>query len=452
MIRTITITIYARTNTSDNTYKYNSLNLLNTIPVDSSDVSNVYRFNSMNINYSILSSSTTSTLILTMNVPMDTTNVLRSGQNIEITDNGNTIFQGTVLSARYTVLPVNENGTGGNMLAILTLAPSIYQLTLLPMIFDTTQKAQVDSLLGINTDVLLVGNTAQQVSSQTLLDYMITNTDFLDFFDKTITYSGLPTNVFLMAKAGQSRDSVLRSSIDFANTVFYQQEDGELIIRQLAASIRAPFAVNIANNIQSDGFPGILEYDYVDNAASTPAIISNYNILNPELGIVANATANYLSYKPNPTYFPRVQQLQSTGWFSGILDHAPINSNITAEPSLQVFLNGLQTQPDQYVISSAQQGAKQNFITAYQALVTGKAMGEALATYSTLECQISLDDVYFPEVTSTNYMLLGKCVDILNCDMKAGLIGAYSRDYSAAGSYINLHLIPLGSCTGYWSN
>ncbi len=451
-MRLLTITIYARPNTTDNTYTFNSLNLLSTILVSSTDVSRVYQFNSMNLNYSILTSTITSILILTMDVPMTQLNVLRSGQPIEITDNGNTIFQGILLTPQYQMLPVHEDGSSGGMLVVFTLAPSIYQLSLLPMLFDPTQKTQIDSLLGIDTSTILVGQVGQQVSTQLLLDYMITNTDFADFFDKTIEYDGLPDNVFLMATAGQSRDSVLRSSIDFTNTVFYQQEDGELIIRPLDATIKAPFIINITNDTQSDGFPGLLEYTYTDNAASTPAIISNYNILSPALGVVSNASANYLSYKPNPVYFTRIQQLQSTGWFSGVLGNTPINNNIVNNPSVQAFLGGLQTQPDQYMISSSQVGAKQNFITAYQALITGKAMGQALTTYSNLECQISLDDQYFPTTTSTNYLLLGKCVDILNCDMKAGIIGAYSRNYSPAGSYINLNIVPLGSITGYWTN
>ncbi len=450
-MRLITITIYARPNTNDNSYNFSSLNKLNNIPpAYDRDVSSIYQYNSMEINYSITSSSVTSTLILTMNQAMTVTNVLRSGQPIEITDNSNIIFQGTLLSLKYNMLPINENGQGG-MVVFITLSQSIYQLTLLPMIFDNNQKNQIDNLLKINTTTILVGKT-QLVKTDLLMDYMVSNTDLLKYFIKNISYSGLPNTVYLMATAGQVRDSILRASIDFAHTIFYQQENGQLIIRPLDATIKAPITLNIANNQQLKGIVGILDYEYTDNAASTPAVISNYNILNPNIGIIANAQANYLSYTPNPTYYPRIQQLQSTGWFSGQMSNTQINNNIVQDPSLSQFLDGLQTKPNQYMLSSAQYGAKQNFISSYQALLTGKEMGQALTTYANLECRISLDDKYYPEITADNYMLLGKCVDILNCDMKAGIIATYTRSYSQSGSFVVLNIAPLGSYTGYWVN
>ena len=453
-MRNITINIYPRTNTGNNYFNFGTLQS-GLIPVGSleytttgNDVSNIYAFNSMKINYSLFSSDITSVLTLTMNVPETPSNILRSGQPIIITDNGSTIFEGVVLTPNYNVLKVNKDSRS-NVVVTLILAPSILQLTKLPMLFDVEQKNQIDGLLGIDTAIILAANVTQQVGTEDLLNYMVSNTDLQDFFNKAITYSGLPDEIYLMAQAGQVRDSVLRISIDFTNTVFYQQEDGECIIRQLDATIKTPFIIDPTNSTQFDLFPAILEHTYIDGAANTLAVVSNYNILSPGVGISTNANANYLSYAPNPEFYPRVQELQNTGWFSGSIEHTPINNNIVNNPSLAPFLNGLQTTPNQYMVSSDQYGASQNFIAAYQALITAKMMGAALVNYQNLMCTISLDDPYLTTDTS---LILGTCVDIINSDMKAGLIATYSRDYSLAGSFITLNLVPLGSCTGYWVN
>ena len=338
----------------------------------------------------------------------------------------------------------------GNMLVTLTLCPSIYQLTLLPMIFDNTQKTQIDKLLGIDTNTFLIGNATQQVSTASLLSYMISNTDFSTNFNGTIEAT-LPETVYLMASAGQTRDSILRSSIDFTNSVFYQAENGDWIIRQLDSTIGANFLLNITNDTQSAGLPGILSYSYTDNSPLIPAIFSNYNIIQAGLGIGSNASNVYLSYKPNPLFYPRIKQLQDNGWFSGELGHTPINNNIINNPSTASYLNGLQQSTSQYILSSSQEGAQQNFIAAYQALLTGKEIGKSLTNYSTLECLLSLDDEYLTLNTENPQLLLGYCVDILNCDMTSGIIAAYSRNYSSAGSFISLNIAPLGSITGYWS-
>ena len=445
-MRQITITIYPRLNTNDNTYIFNSQQSnYEALSLTNKTVNASYEFISLELNYSIQSSNVTSVLILGITEKPNVANILRSGQPIEITENGATVFQGQILAINYKLQAINNNE--GGYYAILTLCPSIFQLTLLPMLFDPIQKGQIDNLLNIDTTLILAGGVGQEVDPNALTAYMESNTDFFTFFNRNIQAYDLPSTLFLMSEAGSLRDNVLRSSIDVANVVFYQREDGTLIIRQLDASLLAPFNIDLANNVDINVL-GVLSFDYHDRAALTPAVVGNYSILSPDLGVAANVVNNYISIKPNPQFYPRVQQLQNTGWFSGILGHTPINNNIVSNPTMQKFLTGLQTTIDQYLISSGQIGAAQDFITAYQTLLTAKEAGQMLTNYATLEFTITPDDPYY--VDQTNQYLLGKCININNCELSAGIIATYTRTYSKSGTHYSFNVVPIGSITGFW--
>lgn len=451
-MRRILISVYPRPNAvdlqgnPDNSYVFNSQDRINP---DSS-----YQFFSMVLNYSIQSSSVTSMLVLTMNEPPDLTNVLRSGQPVEIVDNGDTVFQGVILSARYKLLPIGE-GSQGQMALLITLAPSIYQLVNTPMIFDANQAQQVANLTGINVQNILAGGIAQNVSSDSLINYMISNTDYNSFFGNNINVEDLSTNVFVMAEAGQTRDSVLRASIDFNNVVLFQAENGLINIRQLDSTIPAPFNVDLTNQFNdtdsNNDTPTVsmLNYDYIENAASTPSIVSNYNMISPNLAVSNNASANILSYKPNPNFYPRVAQLATTGWFVGEIGQTQINDNVVTDPTVAKILSGYQTMVDQYMIGSPQFGAANSSTTAYQALLTGKQLGQALINYSILEGTISLDDQNI-SIQQNMGSVLGTIIKIQNCEMQSGVIATCSREYSAMGSYLSFNALPLGSITGYW--
>lgn len=459
-MRLINIKVYPRLNTDDNEYTFNSNDNLSYISkrvaTNTNDVSDVYQFVSMNLNYSLLSSNILSTLILSMQEPIDKNNSLKSGQPIEIRDNGEIVFQGNILSLLYRVEPINERGQGG-MYVLLTLSPSIYQLTLMPMIFNNDQVNQINSLLGIQAISFLQGNVSQKVTSADLLSYMLTNTDYNTYFSGLFNNKDLPSSVYLTATSGQSRDSVLRTSIDFSNCVFYQQENGTWNINQLDSTNKAPFALDLWNDLNNTIINDnkliiapMLNYDYIDNAASTPSIISNYAMIPSNLGVSLKPNDLLLSYKPNPQYFPRLQQLQTTGWFTGILSNTQINTNIMSDPTIRETLEGFQSYPDQFMINSNPFGAKEDWVSSYQALLTAKQLARSLTGYASLECNISLDDPNLPGEGMGN--ILGKCVNILNCDLDSGLIATYSRSYSTPGTIISLNIVPLGSCTGYWKN
>lgn len=450
-MRNIQISVSPRPGTNDNQFSF----MTNSAQSNPNQESQVYEFLRANISYSIQTSKVTSKAVFSMNAPLGPTNIIRSGQLVIMTDGPDKIFEGQIIP-RYINTPISQDGQGGLFLEA-TLIPSIYQLTTTPMVFDPTQVDQINSLLGVNLAAILVGATAQEVFVTEFLSYMISNTDYATSFKKTIKASGLPDKVFLMASAGQKRDDILRASLDYTNTVIYQQEDGTITIRPLSASVKAPFMLDLANTgfgqVNAGGQTKIsmLNFEYEENGVLTPSVISNYALLPSNLGVIDDdVSALLVSYKPNPKYYPRVQQLQNTGWFVGDIANSQINQNIVSDPTVAAIVKGYQAQADQYMISSVQSGASQDFIASYQSLLSGKQLGAALTTYSSLNCGISLDDPYLPATGMGN--ILGSCVEIQNCDMQVGIIAGYTRSYSASGSFIALNIVPIGSITGYWTS
>ncbi len=451
-MRQLVITIYRRPGvTRDFLYNFNS--------EDEFLQSQIYQFINLNLNYSVLTSQITSTLVLGMNEPINESNVIRSGQPVQITDNGQIVFQGLVLSPRYTLLPMTENSQGGSYL-IATLAPSIYQLTLTPVIFDQIQVQQIQAITGVDVGAILVGDVTQLVETDDLLDYMISNTDYSNFFQKGISAQDLGDNLFLMASVDQMRDPVLRQSIDYYNCVLYQQEDGTIVIRQLDSALEAPFDIDLANQFVGNGYiPNtaidtipivpLLSYEYVDNAYSTPAVVSNYCMIDAATSVSSNAQQCVLTYAPNSKFFPRIKELELGGWFTGQVGITQLNDNIINDPTTAAAIKGFQQNPDQYMVASQASGVKEQGLAAYQALLTAKQMALGLAGYATINATISLDD---PNLPADLGSVIGTVIQVQSCDLSAGLIATLSRSYSADGSYMNFNIVPLGSYTGYWTN
>jgi hypothetical protein len=169
------------------------------------------------------------------------------------------------------------------------------------------------------------------------------------------------------------------------------------------------------------------------------------------LGVAANASRNLLSYTPNPQFFSRVNQLATTGWFTGLIGTTQINENIITDPTVAKVISGYLAYPDKYMTSSQQFGAAENATASYQALLTGKELAASLNDYATLQGLISLDD---PNISIQQNMdaVLGTIIKIQNCDMQSGIITTCTRSYSTAGSYLNFNATPLGSITGYWKS
>lgn len=454
-MRQLSIYIAARAGVpSDNEYSFNIDVVPQTDPEnDLMPLDKVYSLSILQLNYSILTSSATSTMILTMNQPVDDSNILKSGQYVTITDNGQTVFEGVILTCNYQVLPMSETSQGNTILEI-TLAPSIYQFTIAPVIFDNVQAQQISTITGVSVPAILAGGVTQSVNTGKLLDYMQTNMDY-NYFGKTIEANNLGDNLYLMANVNDPKDTVIRSSIDFFNCVFYQQEDGQILIRQLDYALAAPFEIDVQNEyiIQvEDSIPIIplLTYNYTDNAYSTPAAISNYAILPPEYAVASNATAMVLTYAPNSQFFPRLAQLQAGGWFVGMIGNTQINDNIISNPTTATALKEFVNYPEAFIKSTKASGVKDQFVAAYQALLTAKETGNAIAGYSAFSGTISLDD---PHVPTDFGNIIGKIIQIHNLsNMPNGIIVTASRLYSVQGSYMTFSVAPPGSYSGYWKN
>lgn len=463
-MRDITITIGKRPNIdTDNTYSFSTGNLF--------DQNVAYQLLYIQLNYSILSSVVTSTLVLSMNQPMTNqtntidliqtnSNVLRSGQPVEILDNGNIVFQGVILKANYSMPPLDAESQSGMFLEII-LAPSIYQFSLSPMIFSEEQAAQMQNLLNINIASLLAGGVAQSVDTDTFLNYITSSMDYSNIFQQTIEADDLGANLYVMASVGDSRDTVLRNSINYYNCVFYQQEDGEIIIRQLDATNACTFNVDVTNGIfnttninvgstnnnQVPTLP-LLNYDYGDNAYSTPCIVSNYAIVPKNIATAGKIDEFVLSYIPNPQYYPRLQQLQNSGWYVGQTNNTQINQNIVTDPTVRAAFEQASSGPDAYMMTANSNNLTNPFYGAYQDLLTGKELGLALTGYASFSGSISLDDNNLPTTTQN---FLGTIIQINNCDLKAGIIATCTRMYTANGSFLKFNVAPLGSITGFWA-
>ena len=432
----------------------------------------IYAFSSATVNYSISSSNVTSMLFLTVVGGMpETQDAIRSGQYVTIEDNGDIIFQGNVLSAVFKQSIIPASGISQLMLNI-TLAPSIFQLALAPLIFDNAQATNIGKLLGIDIAASLVGKTQQSKISD-FFNGIIQNTDYSNYFKKTIQYSDLDNSVYTITGTGATIDSVVRSTLSYFNAVFYQQEDGTIIVRQLDPSIESPFDIDLNNqNLSTTSVTSspdiipvapLLEWEYVDNACSTPSIVSGYNIISANIASLINNNTKtdsfplIVSYKPNSVYYPRMGELISTGWFVGAINNTQINDNIVTDPALSTIVEKYFQFNEQYLTASTASGApnsvsfnNQNIITAYQKLMATKEMASLLARYSSVSGYISLDD---PNLQNVNLnKVVGTCLQIGNCDMKSGIIASCSRMYSIGTPLLAITVLPLGSITGYWKN
>jgi hypothetical protein len=417
-------------------------------------VTKEYKFLLCDLNYSLTSSLTPSLLILGLNQPQTKKNTLRSGQLVEVADNGVIVFQGNIDLVTYEVSP--ETGP----IVILTLVQSIFQLTKIPFIFSSDQIKQIQKLTNLNAQLMLISDYAQKVNTEQFLNLIIDNTFYKNYWEQDkINYQDLSKDTFVLATSGVNRDEVLRSSLKCMNVVIYQNESGKIIIRGLDDKTLSPFNVDITqNSIFNDALNpkfkagdnvALLGYKYIEHATSVPLFISNYNILSPDISNAEDAKVFILTYAPSEKYFPRVYTLKNKGWWSGIIETTQISSNIIGSAEFQAILNQINTQPDKYMKNINADVKQNNAFSYYQALLTADSLADKLKDYNHFIGKVSLDDKFLPEDISN---LLGSIMNIGNCDMEHGIVATYNRHYGQDGSYLNFTLLPLGSLIGIWNN
>lgn len=448
-MRDISISITSRPTLDDNIFAFDSLNQF----VQDQPYALLY----CELNYSVLSSNITGILRLAMSRAVSSDTVLKSGQPIVIKDNGYTVFEGILYSPKYFLGQLDEQGPNEFFVEIV-LTPSIFQLTKAPMIFDFRQVAQIKQLTGVDVTSILAAQVNQSIDTDSLLQYITSNTDYSNIFGREIQNpdDSLPDSVFLMADVNEPKDSVLRSSLDYLNIVMYQEESGDIVIRQLDDKVKCPFNIDLHNtpvtlsDANQTPIVPMVQYMYSDNACDTPSVTTNYAVLDPGLSVVGQTSELILSYAGNPEFFPRLEQLQKSGWFVGQTGRTQINRNIVSDPTTQAVLNGYEAKKDQYMINVIPDNVAVNeFISSYQALETGKQMALGLMSYAEIDGIISLDDPNLPNDLSK---ILGTSIDIMNCELQSGIVTTYTRVYGERQSQMRMTILPLGSITGYYAS
>jgi hypothetical protein len=433
---TLNIKIYKCKNSTDTEFEFtfNRNTLTN---------SNGYSFIACKLNYDINKYYVASTMELLTENP----NVLiKSGQPIQIQQNGITIFQGIVLTAKYD-LQVNAERVS------LQLIPSCCQLALTNFVSDSVMADQIQKLTGVNISTILLTGLNQKISTKKLLNVMLTNTVYQTQFNhQSIIANDLPVNLRLITDVGDSKEIVLRKSLSWFNAVTYQKENGEIVIRQLDSKLKCPFSINYTNKATnsyvSPNNPclAILEREYIDNALSF-STLSSYSVLDKNLAVGAKVNNNVLTVIPEYKYFDRIKILQNNGWNINKQMQIPFDSSFLKDPMYTEALQGMQSSPNQYYKASGGSATAKEFYNAYQRQLTQQTISAQMSNYWTLTAKVSIDNDYYLEEVPD---LQGTVINIDNAPVKEGIITAYSKEFSLDGSFIHMVIAPVGTITGFW--
>jgi len=371
---------------------------------------------------------------------------IQSGQPIQIQQNGVTIYQGIILSATNKL-------EGDNDIVQLQLMPSASQLSLCNFIFDQTIRDQIQKITGINMEVLLITGLNAKVSTQKLLDVMINNTTYKNQFQHdSVLINDLPSELRVVSDITDSKEIVLRKSLQWFNTVAYQQENGKIIIRQLDSKLQCPFSIDYMNQGASLYLANqkpclaVLDREFNDNALSY-STLSSYSILQANVAEALKADNNKLTVSPNYKYFDRVKVLQENGWIIGKIMQIPLNDSFLKDPAYSNALKGMQSSPTQYFNSTGGSATDKEFYSAYQRMVTQQAMAAQMSGYCILKATVSIDDAFFPDGVGD---IQGTIINIDNAPVKQGIIASYTKEFSSNGSFIHMIILPVGTITGFW--
>jgi hypothetical protein len=400
-------------------------------------------FISCNLAYDINKFNPIGTMMLLVRGPKV---YIQSGQPIEVQQNGVTIYQGIVLSATSKL-------NGDNDIIHLQLIPSAGQLSLCNFMFDRTIRDQIQKLTGVDMSLLLITGFNAEISTQKLLDVMIANTVYQNQFQHNLVIANdLPMNLRVLSDVVDSKEVVLRKSLQWFNTVAYQQESGKIIIRQLDSRLQCPFSIDYINQGASlyiaDQKPclAVLDREFDDNALSY-STLSSYSILQANLEEALKANNNKLTVSPNYKYFDRVKVLQENGWIIGKIMQIPLNSSFLENPAYTEALKGMQSQPTQYFNSTGGSATAKEFYSNYQRMVTQQAMSAQMSGYWILKATVSIDDAFFPYGVGD---IQGTIINIDNAPVKQGIIASYTKEFSASSSFIHMIILPVGTITGFW--
>lgn len=371
---------------------------------------------------------------------------IQSGQPIQIQQNGVTIYQGEVLSAKSKLTIEGD-------IVQLQLMPSSGQISLCNFILDQTIRDQIQKLTGINMEVLLITGLTTTVSTQKLFSVMIANTVYKNQFQHdSVIVEDVPIELRIVSDVTDTKEIVLRKSLQWFNTVAYQQENGKIIIRQLDSRLQCPFSIDYLNQgsnlylANQKPCLAVLDREFDDNALSF-STISSYSILQANLAEALKVNNNKLTVAPNYKYFPRVKVLQDNGYIISKIIQIPLNDSFLKDPAYSNALKKMQSSPTQYFNSTGGSATDKEFYSAYQRMVTQQAMAAQMSGYWILKATVSIDDAFFPDGVGD---IQGTIINIDNAPVKQGIIASYTKEFSANGSFIHMIILPVGTITGFW--
>ena len=434
-----------------------------------------YSIMSAQFNHSITQSNVLSKITLISTKPYSIDIAFQGGQPVRVWDGSKIIFDGVIVRPIYYIR--NQMQYCDLVLGLYT-----YQLTRTPLFFTSDQLAEIAKLLNIpNLSSSVAGNVSLPVGLGTLLDTIKSGTDYSVYGKNTwvADIGDVGNTVYIMAQTGQTKDTILRQSIDFLNEVFYQQESGEWVLKTLNTKNYAPFTIDVTNQLAttmkdklaipvgsgiSGTIPSLTDLYFVDNSYDTPLYTTNYGMVPPDIVNAAGGAQSFIvSVTPNLSKFKRMSQLANSSWFIGDYSFTDINGDIVSDPAMaQTFNQGYIAQNP--YLTSAGYGLDKNRnmvtveskFTAYQMLLTYKDMARKLTNYYQMVGTFLLDDPALKAPDGAPMELgniLGTIVPIGKSAMESGIVATTCRSYNEDGiASLSISLVPLGSIAGKWES
>ncbi len=304
----------------------------------------IYKFLHMQLNYSITQSSNPSFVDIGIDLnTLDPDRLIQSGQEINvyvIADDSTAlqlIFAGWVrsidrtCSMQGTYMRLNID----NVLGELTILGSNTNFN------DATQQYNTIMLNIAANKVNLVPflNTIANGSLLTDVPYAQQSTlskteNWFTFIDGNAP--ALPDTLWALCQVNKPRDDVLREILFPYNRILWQNPQGDYIIQPLFYDDKADSAWNV-DLFNNDG--NWLSWDISDHAGEMiNRIDCQFAAILPFNGYGnANYSDNniYTSSFANPTYYPRMNQLQQSGLFdTSILTTKALDSSLITDASL----------------------------------------------------------------------------------------------------------------------
>lgn len=248
------------------------------------------------------------------------------------------------------------------------------------------------------------------------------------------------TKTYYYAAVGFTKEQVLRQTLYPYQQIVYQDSSGNL--RFSVPSYSNKSSLNVIF-----GSPNVIDITYIDSQVLVNNYIISTLIYYGIFPIASNQTENLMTLAtPNPKYFPYLNQLLDSGYYTqSLVDVRNLNSDIAKNASL---LNAFEI-----FNSSERKNLGTPSQTPQNTNVTTPTITPLFAKRILAESLTNSKNVIVLLVRTADYteIPLGKIISIENeswINIKCELIFAANED--GALNTIKLTGAPLSSCTGGW--